>query len=558
MKLRKLLIFICLATISLVVNAGKVVSVSDFGTVANDTGNDLEALRKAAAYCRTHRGTTLLVPAGTYILRDEEAVDIERKAVSGALGRGIEVQWKLFKPDAPFVKGLDFTGARDLHIEASGATFVVEGWMQVLTFTQTKDVTLRGLSITSRRPSATEARVTDCNSSRVRLAFDPALFTHIDSIAQGRTYFFDPLQRHFYYAGSEQMQLVSPGIIDMSMPQDSRQPLPKVGDVCVIRYGGHYRPCIMLKESEDITLRDVTIFSHSGMGVVGHMCRDITVDGLKVVPQPGLVSSTTTDATHFTSCSGQLTIRNSIFKGNGDDCTNIHNYYYSIRPHSSDQRSCEIRIEGADLHALSLDYPSRGDTMIVINNRNMQEQGRYVVRKVNASEAEWCVDITLDRPLRLDDPNAFFMYNYTRFPKVTIENNRVYYQNGRAFLLKARHIEVRGNAISGSTLSAIKLGAEMGWREAGPVEYALIEDNYIYDCGTHAQGNGASCVMVGTEAPEQPDFPNRNIIIRNNVFDTDCATAVLLQDASNVVISNNQTQQTDYVRQHNCRMVEIK
>ena len=67
---------------------------------------------------------------------------------------------------------------------------------------------------------------------------------------------------------------------------------------------------------------------------------------------------------------------------------------------------------------------------------------------VQGLDAEaWRVDVTLDHPLPSADCEQLLMYNYSRFPHVEILNNVDDYNNGRAFLLKARDVVVRGNRI---------------------------------------------------------------------------------------------------------------
>ena len=529
----------------------RTVSVSKFGARPDDGRSDTKALRRAAEYCRQHPQTTLFFPAGTYELSDPMAIDIERRAISGALGRGLEVQWALFQPRKPYVTGLDFTGCEDLTIEAKGARLVVEGWMQVLSFVGCKRMTLNGLEITYRRPGATEGKVIRTSEEDFDIEFDPALYSYIDSIVQGRYYFYSSERRHFYYGGIQDAQLLRPGLVRMTSRVH-----PPVGDICVIRYGGHYRPCVMLRESESITLRGLSIRSFPGMGVVGHLCHDILIDSLTVVPEAGRVSSTSTDATHFTSCSGTLTITGSTFAGNGDDCTNIHNYYWHIKPDASDLSRIEVRVEGADLHAQSLDYPLVGDTLILLHRRTMQEVGRYVTRSCDIDADSWRVDVTLDHPLPSADCQQLLMYNYSRFPHVEITDNVDDYNNGRAFLLKARDVVVRGNRIGRCTLSAIKLGAELSWHEAGPVEHVVVEDNDIRGAGTD-NGYRATGIMVTTESPETPLHVNRNILIRNNHIEGSHSTAILLHDAQHVEISGNTFVGGHDIVQRNCRDIHL-
>lgn len=549
MKTRFLLLLtlVCVA----IASSARSISVTHFGAVPDDGKNDAKALRKAARYCREHKNTTLVFPAGTYQLEDPEALEIERKAIDGTFGRGLEVQWHLFQPQKPYVKGLDFTGCEDLKIEAEGAKLSVGGWMQVLSFIRCKGVSLRGLSISNRRPAATEGRITASTDSTFDITFDPELYTHINRIVQGRYYFYSSRRGHFYYGEVGEGQLLSPGHIRFRSRSH-----PEVDDVLIIRYCGHYRPCIMVLESEDVNLTNVSLRSFSGMGIVGHLSRNICIDGLDVLPEEGRFSSTSTDATHFTSCSGDLIIRNSRFAGNGDDCTNVHNYYWSFIP-QSDDRQFEIRVEGADLHAQSLDIPSVGDTLRIVSRRDMSTMAEAVVSAADSSWTDWRVTVTLDRTLPRLKQEECLMYNYSRFPRVRIENNRVAYNNGRAFLLKARDITITGNDISRSTLSAIKLGAELSWREAGPVEHVLIQGNRIQHTGT-ADGYRASAVMLTTEAPQTPPRINRGIIIRGNRFQSERPVSILLQDAEDVNIEGNEFIGGSGVEQHNCDNITIR
>ena len=549
-RLLSLLMLTVILTSVIEVDA-RTISVRKFGARPDDGKSDTEALRRAAAYCRQHPGTTLLFASGTYQLDDPTAIDIERQAISGALGRGLDVQRKLFQPQKPYVKGLDFTGCENLTIEARGTRLMVEGWMQVLSFEHCKGLTMNGMEITYRRPAATEGKVVRSTKEDFNIEYDPTLYTYIDSIVQGRYYFYSNERRCFYYGNVGKAELLRPGLVRITSKEN-----PPIGDICVIRYGGHYRPCVMLRESEDITLRGLSIRSFPGMGVVGHLCHDIMIDSLNITPEKERVSSTSTDATHFTSCSGDLTITHSTFAGNGDDCTNIHNYYWHIKPVTTNLSRVDIQVIGADLHAQALDYPMVGDTLILLNCRNMEEVDRFVTRSCTTDTEAWRVEVTLDHPLPTEDCDKLLMYNYTRFPRVQIVDNVDEYNNGRAFLLKARDVVVRGNRIGHSTLAAIKLGAERSWHEAGPVEHVVVENNHICGAGTD-DGYAATGVMVTTEAPETPSQVNSNILIRNNHIEGRHMTAIRLHDAKDVEIYGNTLVNGHDIVQRNCRDVKI-
>ncbi|MCH5215833.1 MAG: hypothetical protein J1F10_02745 [Muribaculaceae bacterium] len=527
----------------------KEVVLSSFGGVANDGRNDLNALREAACYCRNNPGTTLIIPPGVYDIEDTLAQRIEREAIAGAYGEG--VQRRLFKPDAPYVKAFDLTGCTDITVIASGATFNMKGWYEVVTISKARNVNIDGLSITYHRPPNTVGQVVASNNDFFDISIDNKKYCYIDTVVTGRVHFYDCTRNRLYTGSVSKKELVTPTTIRFRSHKH-----PAIGDYCILRHGGHYRPAVMIKESSNVTIANVKIYSQPGMGVVGHRSSDIILDNLQVVPLPGDVISTNTDATHFTSCSGYLTIQNSKFRGQGDDCTNIHNYYYHIYPF--DEKNVEIKVENADLHALSLDYPELGDSMIVIDRRNMAEIGRFEVKNVTVSEDEWKVMVELDTPINNFDPDYHRMANITRFPKVNIVNNTVNSHLARAFLVKVPNVTIARNSIIGSCDTAIKLGAELSWNESGPVYNVLIEDNYIYDCGhNNSNEDYPSCVSLSTEAPECPPFVNHHIEIRNNVFDTNKRIAVLLKDGEFINVSNNKVSYGNYVRIENCRNVEV-
>lgn len=525
------------------------ISVEKFGAIPNDGKNDFDALRAATAYCRENPGTTLFFPAGTYDIDNEKARKIEFEAISGVYGEN--VQGVLFRPDGPYVTALDLQGCNNTTIKAHGATLHLNGWYEVITMQGAKNITLEGISILYNRPPSTIGRIIETSAEWFDAEFDTERYRYIDSKVTGRLHFFDHIRNRLYTGWAKQKELLAPGKIRFHSTSN-----PPVGDYFVLRHGGHYRPAIMVKECQDVTIRDVKIHSQPGMGIVGHLTKNIMIDNLQVVPEVGSVISSNTDATHFTSCSGTITIQNSKFKGQGDDCTNIHGYYYRMYPEGD--KKIEIKIEGADLHSLSLDYPEIGDTMVVIDNKSMAEQGRYTVQSVDTSSVDWKVVIELDKAIDVDKLDNYYMWNHTRFPKVRIYNNSVHSHLARSFLIKSRDVIIAKNCILNSTITAIKLGAELGWRESGPAENVLVEDNYITGCGYAAGGNTPSCITLSTEARERPPFLNKNITIRNNVFDTDKNVAILLKDAENILVENNMANKKDYVRIENCQNVKIE
>ncbi|MDE6368171.1 MAG: right-handed parallel beta-helix repeat-containing protein, partial [Muribaculaceae bacterium] len=458
------------------------------------------------------------------------------------------VQQTLFHPGAPYVKAFDLSDCRDITVKADSAVFLMNGWYEVITISNADNITIEGLTIAYHRPPNTVGTVIRSDSLSFDIRFDPQQYNYIDSIVTGRVHFYDHTTDRLYTGRVTSKTLIDPSTIRMASDRH-----PAIDDKVIIRHGGHYRPAIMIKESDNVSIKDVTIHSQPGMGIVGHLSSDICIDGLSVVPRAGQVISTNTDATHFTSCSGKLIIKNSNFAGQGDDCTNVHNYYYRFMPR--DTVAAEIRIENADLHAQSLDYPTVGDTMIIVNRRNLAEHGRYAVTRVDTSEVSSEVIVTLDRKLPTGDITNLVMTNISRHPAVEIVGNTVNSHLARAFLIKSPNAVIARNHINGSCETAIKLGTELGWNESGPVYNMLIEDNVIENCGYCSHPSQPTCILVNTDAPEQADYANHDIIIRNNRLSSHRRPAILLKDTRDVIISGNAINADDYLSVDNCQNI---
>ncbi len=525
------------------------ISVTLFGAKPNDGKNDAAALSKAAKYVQRHKNITLYFPPGIYNYANEYAQRIEKKAISGAYGE--DVQSYLFRPKLPFVTALDFSKCQGITIRAYGATILLQGWYQVISLIHARNVKIEGLSILYQRPPSTIGRIIKQTSDYFDMAFNSEKYKYLDSLITGRVHFVNAMTKELYFCSITRKELIGPSLIRMYTHDQTN-----LNDFCVIRHSGHYRPAIMVRESSNIVLKDIKIFNQPGMGVIGHLSNDIVLDGVQIVPESGSVISTNTDATHFTSCSGDLVIRNCIFKGSGDDCTNIHNYYYNIYPQKD--KYIEIKIENADIHAQWLDYPQKGDTMLVVNRKNLKEKGKYIVQKVDTSYCHWKVFVQLDKSLPFKNTQEYYMTNITRFPHVYITNNTFLGNLARGMVIKSKNVYIARNSICNCTHTAIKLGAELSWHESGPVNHVVIEDNYISHCGYLQSDSDASCISTNTESTEEPPQVNRNIIIQNNIFDSDKKYSIVLKDSRDVILLDNFSSHFNDTKKINCSNIQIR
>ncbi len=173
---------------------------------------------------------------------------------------------------------------------------------------------------------------------------------------------------------------------------------PKIytGAELYVWHSYHSRPAVCIQNAEGVTLRNVVIHAQPGMGVVGHLSRDIVLDGVSVVPSAGERMSTNTDATHFSSCYGQLILQNCVFDGHGDDAVNVHNYEHAFALVGGNRyRLACLAADGT--HTRAVDLPSVGDEMQLIAHGTLDKGEKFVVIAAQANADGTC-DVTFDRP----------------------------------------------------------------------------------------------------------------------------------------------------------------
>ena len=506
-------------------------NLAGFGAKPNDDKDDSQAFTKALEKCRNNPGSTLIIPPGSYNFKNTKAMEFEYKGINGQYGE--DVQGVFFKPKGEYVIALDMDNFKDITILAEGVTFIQEGWYEGVSITNAENVKIKGLTLTHKRPPFTEGVIVNSTAEYFDMKIDIEKYPFLTGDITGRVHYYDTEKNILYTGPADKKELLDKETIRIYSKLN-----PVVGHICILRHCAHNRAGILIKESKNIVLEDVTINSQPGMGIVGHRSEDIMMKNLKVVPAEGTVTSTNTDATHFTSCKGKITFDGCEFGGQGDDCTNVHNYYWSMFDESG--KDIRISVEGADLHALSLDYPDMGDTLVLVSRSNLEPKEYYIVEGVQTSVKDWKVVVKLDKKIEFD-VNDYYMTNLTRRPSVEIVNNIVNSHLARAYLIKTGNVHMHGNYIRGSSGTAIQLGAESGWRESGPVENILIENNRIIDCGYgrgRQKGTAVSIEVNGIRTPLSK--LNKNIIIRNNIIDALGDVAVYISYSKGVNVTNNE------------------
>ena len=518
--------------------AGDVFNVKDYGAVPNDGQDDTKALREAVALCRAHEGSTLVIPAGTYLLRDVDALQLEADAIGGKMGANPEST--IFSPYYPYAKGLDFSGAKGVTIEAEGATLLCDGWMEPVSLTDCTDLTLRGLTIDYVHRALSEGTVAGIGEDYFDVQFRPDR-TITDVIPITRVTLADPqiggmYRSPFYYPKRE---LLGNNLVRLTVGR--RIPDYLLGQPVAALHSMHFRPAILILNSTNTTLDGVTIHSQPGMGIVGFDSRDIFINRLRVAPADGYHFSTNTDATHFACCEGELVFDGCSFIGQGDDATNVHGYYHNVEAADDGWLRLILHAPGYT-HAQVADVPRVGDELELSLINTLAVQKVLKVTEVKHEEKATDVLVRVDGPMpeKLED---YYLFNITKLPRLTFRNSLVQGNLARGVLVKTRGVRIEDNVFRGCSGTAIHVGAEGWWCEGSHSTDVTIRRNTMINCGLGAGSqHGANGIAVVIDAPDTKGTRlHDGIVIRDNVVigNGENGCGICVRNAKNVDVADN-------------------
>ena len=512
-----------------------VINVVDFGAIPDDRKDDTTPLRKAAEYCRKNPNTTLIIPPGVYQLRDAAAEKLEQDIMNGKYGADMERI--IYTPYYPYVKGLDFVGAKDLNIQANGAILTCEGWMEPVSFSNCERVSLTGLTIDYKRKPFSEGIVTTIEDDYFDVQFRSERTIKDEMPFCRATFWMKDKNRLF----PEPIYFPKKEILKDNKVRIHQKISKKLqGAAFGVNHSFHFRPAILVLDSRQVLLNNVTIHSQPGMGVVGFDSEDITLNQVAIIPAPGSHFSTNTDATHFACCKGLVRFDGCRFQAQGDDATNVHGYYQTITRAEKNEAVIQVKA-GTYTHAQVLDAPEIGDELELVEISTLKSVRSYTVEKVIPNRASFDSQVTLSDTLP-DNYNNYYLMNITKLPRVEFENCIVNSHLARGILIKTRDVLVKNNVFRHCTGTAIHIGAEANWHEGSHAKNVTVTDNIMIGCGSGAGGQGgASAIAVIIEARDvRNTYLHQNITIKNNtIIGEGNHCGIYVANASQVVLENN-------------------
>lgn len=318
-----------------------------------------------------------------------------------------------------------------------------------------------------------------------------------------------------------------------------------VGNIMTFSALSRKYPAVVISDSSDVLLDNVTIFHAGGMGVLGQRCRNVTIQNSKVTPSKGRIVSTTADATHFNNCDGEINLLNNLFENQQDDATNIHGIYAMFLERKSES-SALIKIQHPQ--QWGFDFIDVGDKVELVQGKSLITFGTNTVaevKKYNSEIYEVGFTAPIDPRMSVGDSIA----KVRDYAKVLIKGNTIRRNRARGMLLNSRgETRVVDNYFHVPGAAILFEGDARNWYEQGGVRDVTIRNNTFDNSHFSIWGKAVIAVDAGIDNEYQEiSRYNKNIVIEDNVFNVyDKGLLLDLFSVSHVSFKNNKINKSDY------------
>jgi hypothetical protein len=467
----------------------------------------------------------------------------------------------------------DLREVNDLEIDGGGAEFVFHGYLCPFVVEKSSRITLRNFSIDFARTFHSEGRIVSVDAEGMELSFSEnfpyeirqgiLVFTEGSknlkeqtTVSSGEVLFpysslleFDVKKRETAFmvkdfwapAGLPARQLAS-GHIKLVYPGIEGTP----GNILV--FGAARRDCpgLVISDSKDVVLEGIQLLHCGGMGVIAQCSRNIYLNQLKVVPafKRGRMVSITADATHFTNCSGKITLQDCRFENQKDDAVNIHGIYTGISRKLSEE--C-LEVRWMHPQQFGLDFIVPGVELEFVRAHSLITYAALEVKSVLPINKEF-VQVTFTQPLPMGlvegDVLACIQDNH---PEVLISGCRFRGNRARGILLGSRgKILIENNVFQTAGTAILLEGDGRFWFEQGGVRDLTIRGNTFDNCNYGIWGEGVIAVSSGIEEKERMKIRyHQNILIEKNIFrQFDSSPILSVYSVSHLIYRDNQEEQS--------------
>lgn len=454
------------------------------------------------------------------------------------------------RPQEYYLSNSDIVNPRRLSIELSemqnilfdgnGAQFVFHGQTTPFTIDESKNISLRNLTIDWDIPLTAEGRVIRVAAGYIDVEIDPVLYPH--EVEKGRLWFTGENWREAVWDWGNTEFDINTGKVAFgrgdTFPKTTQELLPDGavrfwGDfkmfphpenIIVLRHGQRVHSGIFIQNSKDVSVESVTLHATGGLGILAQFSENLNFYRVQMLPNRAkgrLFVSGHDDGIHLSANSGTVCVEECSFLGLMDDPLNLHGIAAKL-----EMIVDEKTLQGRFMHCQSKGFTQwamPGHTISFLDAQDMHEltKGRVQDFKLKTSETFL---LTLDEPLPPNVCAGTSLENISCTAALTCRNN--YFGSCRArgiLFCTPKPVLIENNIFESAGAAVLIAGDASTWYESGRCQEVMIRGNYFGDsCLTSEYLGGQGIISIHPELPcAKKEYPcHKNISIEDNVFVT--------------------------------------
>jgi hypothetical protein len=467
----------------------------------------------------------------------------------------------------------DLSGRDGLVIDGNGAEIIFHGHIIPFYMREARNITIKNLTIDYAYPFFSQGTIIKAGDGYFDVRFDemypvgiresrlvflnpdlpePMDFNNINIINPERGRLVYKSYDEYGVGRNHTAELLGDQVVRIHSPE-IRSPL-EPGHVAVFQYNTRSSPAIVAHRSENLNLRNLTLYHAAAFGGLFEGSRDIYIEGWQVIRRPGSGRWFTAhhDVTHFVECRGDIHITNSRFEFQGDDDVNIHGIYRIVSRKNA-PRMLTTRL--SHYQQMGVDTLYRGDTIGFHDARTLELLG--VGQLAGFMDDDVGQEDLLIFEEDLPDLNWENVVVTPRLhdTSVVISGNHFSNHRARNLLIKTLgKVRIFDNYLNAQGTAIMTRIDASSWYEAGAVEDVEVYNNII-DQNNSGGFSRATFEIGATLRDQSSEIPiHKNVRIHNNKIIQIFKPLMILDHVETIEFYDNEiVQGTDYPQWHKGR-----
>ena len=529
-------------------------NMADYGFYPDSHENAMPALRKALESFKGHKNIRVVFPKGRYDFWPNKSFEKEVYISNHSDVNPKKIAFLLENVDG-------------ITIDGNGSQFIFHGEMIPFEIIDSKNVTVKNISIDWERPTFSQGSIETIGSDY--FDFKPSKDSWY-KIQNNRLFFYG--EGWGQYGGWQQShdgetgriiyrtgdgggvkgkigkmpaKEISPGIVRLTHKLPSKF---NKGDVIVMRHLDRNNPGFHIYRSKDTVLENVELNFCCAMGVIGQRSENISLKKFRIKSPEGKNRRMTAfaDGTHFSGCKGLILVEDSYFEYMFDDAINVHGTYVQIQ-----EKLGKKTVKARFMHgqAKAMDNAGPGDKVMLIDNITMLPYATLTVKSFK-NQGLWDMEYVFeeDIPARMKAKDG--IENITWTPEVIFRRNKICNNRARGMLFNgAGKMIIEDNYVQTSGSAILVAGDCNQWFESGPVGIhgpLIIRNNVFDSCLTNRYQFTHAQIAIDPVIPKTVlggECYHKDIFIENNVFKVFDAPILFARSVDGIHFKNNTIEQ---------------